>query len=61
VTSLLGFVDPPDAPPVVVCIGPVTAAAAREAGLAVTIEAAVHDASGLVASIVEHFAPAASR
>jgi uroporphyrinogen-III synthase len=35
-------------PPVVACIGPVTAAAARRHGLDVTVEAAVHTIPGLV-------------
>lgn len=35
-------------PPVIVCIGPVTAEAARRHGLAVSAVAAVHTASGLV-------------
>jgi len=36
-------------------IGPVTARAAREAGIPVTIEAAEHTLSGLVQALVEHF------
>ncbi len=42
------------APPVVACIGPVTAATAREAGLAVTVEAMEHSIDGLVAALVAH-------
>ena len=40
------------APPVVVCIGPVTAATAREAGLAVTAVADPHTVDGLLAALV---------
>jgi uroporphyrinogen-III synthase len=39
-------------PPVVVCIGPVTAAAARSAGLTVTAVATEHTIDGLVATLV---------
>jgi uroporphyrinogen III methyltransferase/synthase len=39
-------------PPVVVSIGPITSATAREAGLAVTVEAAAHTIDGLVESLV---------
>ncbi|RTL09196.1 MAG: bifunctional uroporphyrinogen-III C-methyltransferase/uroporphyrinogen-III synthase, partial [Acidimicrobiia bacterium] len=41
------------APPVVACIGPVTAATARELGLEVTAEAAVHSIDGLVDAVVD--------
>jgi uroporphyrinogen-III synthase len=40
-------------PPVVVCIGPVTAAAATEAGLHVTAVAAEHTIDGLVTAVVD--------
>ncbi|UDY33996.1 uroporphyrinogen-III C-methyltransferase [Dermatobacter hominis] len=40
------------APPVVACIGPVTAATARRLGLTVTAEAEVHAIDGLVSSVV---------
>ena len=40
-------------PPVVACIGPVTAATARELGLTVTAEAEVHSIAGLVKSVVD--------
>jgi uroporphyrinogen III methyltransferase/synthase len=43
-------------PPLVACIGPVTATTAREAGLAVDVEAAEHTIPGLVAALVEHLA-----
>ncbi|HEV3225962.1 MAG TPA: uroporphyrinogen-III C-methyltransferase [Acidimicrobiales bacterium] len=39
-------------PPVVACIGPVTAAAARARGLKVSVEAAVHSIDGLVDALV---------
>lgn len=41
-------------PPVVACIGPITAATARELGLAVTVEAAEHTIAGLVAALEDH-------
>ena len=41
-------------PPVVACIGPVTAATAREHGLAVDVEAEVHTIDGLVDALVAH-------
>lgn len=40
------------APPVVACIGPVTAATARRLGLRVTVEATVHSIAGLVDALV---------
>jgi len=42
-------------PPLVACIGPVTAATAREHGLAVDVEAGVHTIDGLVDALVAHF------
>jgi uroporphyrinogen III methyltransferase/synthase len=39
-------------PPVVACIGPITAATARELGLVVTIEATVHTIDGLVEALL---------
>jgi uroporphyrinogen III methyltransferase/synthase len=39
-------------PQVVACIGPVTAATARQRGLTVTVEAEVHSVAGLVAALV---------
>jgi uroporphyrinogen-III synthase len=39
-------------PPVVVCIGPVTAATARAAGLAVEVVAAEHSIDGVVDALV---------
>ena len=44
-------------PPVVACIGPITAATAREAGLEVTVEAAEHTIDGLVAALLAHWSP----
>jgi uroporphyrinogen III methyltransferase/synthase len=43
-------------PPIVACIGPVTAEAARAAGLTVEVVAAEHTAAGLVAALAERFA-----
>ena len=40
-------------PPVVACIGPITAATAREHGLAVDVEAPVHTIDGLVAALLD--------
>jgi uroporphyrinogen-III synthase len=40
------------------CIGPVTAQAAREAGLRVDVVAATYTTDGLVAALAEHFAAA---
>jgi uroporphyrinogen III methyltransferase/synthase len=45
-------------PPVVACIGPITADTARAAGLTVTVEAAEHTIAGLVEALVEALAPA---
>jgi uroporphyrinogen III methyltransferase/synthase len=42
-------------PAVVACIGPITAATARQRGLHVDIEAAVHSLDGLVDAITGHF------
>ena len=41
-------------PPVVACIGPITAAAARGHGLTVDVEAEVHTIEGLVDALVAH-------
>ena len=42
-------------PPVVACIGPVTAGTARRLGLHVDVEAAEHTIDGLVAALADHF------
>ena len=57
VEHLVAAVGPDAVPPVVACIGPVTAATARELGLAVTVEAPVHTVDGLVDALVGHLAP----
>ena len=45
-------------PPVVGCIGPITAATARDAGLVVSFEAEEHSIPGLVAALVRYAASA---
>ena len=55
VTNYLEAAGRDAVPPVVACIGPVTAATARAAGLAVTIEAEVHTLDGLVDGLVRWF------
>ncbi len=45
-------------PPLVACIGPITAATARRRGLAVAVEADVHTVAGLVDALVAHLSPA---
>jgi uroporphyrinogen III methyltransferase/synthase len=42
-------------PPVVACIGPVTAETARRHGLTVSVEATIHTVDGLVDALVAHF------
>lgn len=49
------------APPVVACIGPVTADTARAHGIDVDVVAREHTIPGLVAALVEHLAPGGSR
>ncbi len=49
-----------ETPPVVACIGPVTADTARSYGIDVDVVARDHTIPGLVAALVEHLAPDAS-
>ena len=53
VTNYLAAAGAGTVPPVVVCIGPVTAATAAEAGLTVTAVAAEHTVDGLVTALVD--------
>ncbi len=57
VTSYLGAAGAEAVPPVVVCIGPVTAATATERGLTVAAVADTHSVAGLVAAVVRALAP----
>jgi uroporphyrinogen III methyltransferase/synthase len=57
VTSWLALDGRPGTPPVVACIGPVTAATAAEQGLAVTVVAGEHTVEGLVAALVGALSP----
>ena len=50
--------QPLPVPPVVACIGPVTAAFARRAGLAVAVESPTPSAEGLVSAVVAHLVAA---
>ncbi|MDQ3896930.1 MAG: uroporphyrinogen-III synthase, partial [Actinomycetota bacterium] len=52
VTSFLALAGADALPPVVACIGPVTAATATEHGLPVTVVAADHTVDGLVDALV---------
>ena len=52
VEHFVAALGPDAAPPVVACIGPVTAATARDLGLEVTVESDVHTIDGLVAALV---------
>jgi uroporphyrinogen-III synthase len=54
VTRFLEVAGPERVPPVVACIGPVTAATARDAGLTVAVEAPEHTIPGLVAALVRY-------
>lgn len=54
VTRFLEVVGADRVPPLVACIGPVTAATAREAGLTVAIEASEHTIPGLVQALIDH-------
>jgi uroporphyrinogen III methyltransferase/synthase len=53
VTNYLAVAGDLPIPPVVACIGPITADTARAAGLAVDVVAAEHTIEGLVAALVE--------
>lgn len=53
VTNLVAAVGVEAVPPMVAAIGPVTAEAARRAGLSVAVEAAEHTIDGLVAAVCE--------
>jgi uroporphyrinogen-III synthase len=55
VTSYLAVAGESSVPPIVACIGPVTASTARDAGLTVDIVAAEHTIDGLVSALVERF------
>ena len=57
VDRFLEAVGPALVPPVVACIGPVTADTARERGLTVDVEAEVHTVDGLVDALVGHLGP----
>ena len=51
-TNFLAAAEGRPLPPVVAAIGPVTAATARDHGLAVALEAEVHTIDGLVEALV---------
>jgi uroporphyrinogen III methyltransferase / synthase len=57
VESYLDAAGSPAVPPVVACIGPVTAATAAERGLGVTVVAGEATVDGLVAALVDVLAP----
>jgi uroporphyrinogen III methyltransferase/synthase len=57
VTNYLDVAGAHDVPPVVACIGPVTATTARERGLEVTVEASDHTVEGLVAALIMALGP----
>lgn len=54
VQHLVAAVGVEGVPPIIACIGPVTAAAARELGLDVTVEASEHTVAGLVEALIGH-------
>jgi uroporphyrinogen III methyltransferase/synthase len=53
VTNFLAALGPDGVPPFVACIGPITAATARQAGLSVDVEAPLHTVDGLVDAVVK--------
>jgi uroporphyrinogen III methyltransferase/synthase len=53
VERFLDLAGPDRVPPMVACIGPVTAATARKHGLTVDVEAPVHSIDGLVEAVVD--------
>ena len=53
VTGFLDVVDRTDVPPIVACIGPITADTARSLGLQVDVVAGAHTIEGLVDALVE--------
>jgi len=57
VQNWLAVAGPESTPPVVACIGPVTAATATRLGLPVSVVAAEHTVDGLVAALVEVLGP----
>ncbi len=61
VTSFLEVAGRRALPPVVVCIGPVTAATARRHGITVDAEAAVHTLDGLIDALVAALASPSAR
>ncbi len=58
VARFVEALGPEAVPPVVACIGPITAATARDLGLAVDVEATEHTIAGLVAALRAHLADA---
>src|SRR5205823_12970718 len=57
VTNYLAVAGDLPVPAVVACIGPITAATARAAGLTVDVVAAEHTIEGLVRALVEALGP----
>ncbi len=60
VERYLELAGPDRVPPIVACIGPVTAATARARGLHVDVEASVHTVDGLLDALVAHLTDGAS-
>ena len=60
VENFVAAFGPDAAPPLVAAIGPITATAAREAGLSVAVEAAEHTLDGLVDALVDHLGSSGS-